>query len=138
MRWSDLPVKPSTRMLRQFAGLWILFFGALSAWNWTTLHRPYAAAVFLVLAVTVGPVGVLFPRVIRPGFAAWLGLAFPIGWVVSKVVLMFIFWVVMTPVGMLFRATGRDLLQRRRRHDVTTYWKPKPRAGDLASYFRQF
>ena len=138
MRWSDLPVNPSRRMLRQFAGLWMLFFGALSVWNWTTLDRPTVAAAFLVMALTVGPAGLLFPAELRPIFVAWLVLAFPIGWLISKVFLALMFWGVLTPIGMLFRLAGRDLLQRRRPAEATTYWKPKPQAQGLGSYFREF
>ena len=30
MKFSDIPRNPDNRMLRQFAGLWILFFGAIA------------------------------------------------------------------------------------------------------------
>src|SRR5688572_30877719 len=95
MRWSDLPLNPSPRMLRQFAGLWIVFFGGLAAWRWFALGQPRAATVLAVLAVTIGPLGLLAPSVIRPIFVAWLALAFPIGWVVSRVILLALFGLVM-------------------------------------------
>ena len=138
MRWSDLPLNPSSRTLRQFAGLWILFFGGLAAWRWFVLQQPRTAAVLTALAVVVGTLGLASPRKIRLIFVTWLTLAFPVGWVVSRVILVVLFGVVMTPVGLIFRLRGRDLLELRRNSARTTYWKPKQAAPDVASYLRQF
>jgi hypothetical protein len=138
MRWSDLPVNPSPSMLRQFAGLWIVFFGSLAAWHWAALGHSRIAAALGILAFTVGPIGLVVPTAIRPVFVAWLALAFPIGWIVSRAVLLLLFWCVMTPIALLFRLRGRDVLRLRRQPNRTTYWTPKLRVDDVRTYFRQF
>ena len=33
MNWSDVTKPPSNRMLRQFAGLWLVVFGGLALWR---------------------------------------------------------------------------------------------------------
>jgi hypothetical protein len=136
MRWSDLPLKPSARMLRQFAGLWILFFGGLAVWNgWRQAET--RALVFAVLALTVGPAGLIWPSANRPVFVGWLIVAFPIGWLVWRVLLVTLFGL-MVPVAVVFRLRGRDALGLRRRTDKASYWMPKPQAENLRSYLRQF
>jgi hypothetical protein len=137
MRWSDLPLNPSRRMLRQFSGLWIVFFGTIAAWQWFGRGHHTLAVVYATLAVTFGPIGLAAPRVMRPIYVAWLVAAFPIGWVVSRVLLMILFFGVATPLAALFRWRGRDVLALRR-HDVESYWTAKPRPSDAASYFRQY
>jgi hypothetical protein len=124
-------------MLRQFAGLWILFFGFL-AWQAAWRGQATRAEILGVLAMTVGPLGLLWPAVIRPIFVAWLVLAFPIGWVVSRVLLFVLFFCVICPVGVVFRLMRRDALQLRRETQRKSYWMPKPEPNGLASYFRQF
>ena len=138
MQWSDLPLNPSTRTLRQFAGLWILFMGGLALWQYTVHARTGLAGVLAVLAVTVGPVGLAFPRLIKPVFVTWLTLAFPIGWVVSRIILMILFWGVITPIAVVMRLSGRDVLGLRRQPGTTTYWTTKERPLAVRSYFRQF
>jgi hypothetical protein len=49
-----------------------------------------------------------------------------------------LFYVVITPVAVFFKMTGRDALQRKRHADQETYWAAKPQARDLRSYLRQF
>jgi Saxitoxin biosynthesis operon protein SxtJ len=136
MRWSDLPLNPSHRMLRQFAALWILFFGAVAGWQWLARDHRTAAIVYAAAALTLGPIGLAAPAVVRPIYVAWLVAAFPIGWVVSRVLLAVLFFGVVTPLAVLFRWRARDVLGLRRR-DVDTYWTPKPPPAGHASYFRQ-
>ena len=137
MQWSDLPLNPSAKMLRQFAALWIVAFAGLAAWH-GLLHQERTAGLVLAgLAVTVGPLGLIAPSTIRPIFVGWTVLAFPIGWVVSRVVLLLLFAVVVTPVALFFRVRGRDALALKRKTGATTYWMKKAAAPDLASYFRQ-
>ena len=33
MQWSDIPFDPSRKTLRQFAGLWLVFFGGMALWQ---------------------------------------------------------------------------------------------------------
>jgi hypothetical protein len=138
MQWSDLPLNPSDRTLRQFAGLWILFFGGFAVWQYIAHSRADFAMFLGALAITIGPLGLAFPRAIKPIFVGWLALAFPIGWVVSRVLLMVLFFVVLTPVALVAKTAGRDVLALRRRSDVTTYWKAKEQPVGISSYFRQY
>ena len=63
--------------------------------------------------------------------------AFPIGWTVSQFMLLVLFYVVFTPVALVFRLMRRDALGLRRR-DAASYWAVKPGAARAEDYFRQF
>jgi hypothetical protein len=137
MRWSDLPLNPSPRTLRQFAALWILFFGGLAAWHWFGRDNHNTGVGLALLAVTVGPLGLVAPALIRPVFITWLVLGFPIGWTISRLMLLTLFFGVMLPVGLLFRLRGRDALHLARTEHGSR-WMPKPVPSDPASYFRPY
>ena len=138
MQWSDIPRDPAARTLRQFAGLCILFFGGSAIWQYVVHSRAELSIWLGVLALTLGSIGLLFPRVLKPVFVTWMMVTFPIGWLVSRVLLMFLFWGVMTPVALAWRAVGRDTLQLRRKPGATTYWTAKERPVSIESYFRQY
>ena len=135
---SDSPFNPTERMLRQFAAMWIAFFLAIAARIYSHGQRPLLTIVVAVLALTIGPLGFMWPRFIRPVFVGWMRLAYPIGWVVSRVVLGAIFYGMFTPVAWAFRLTGRDLLGLKSQPSVLTYWQAKPTATDKSQYLRQF
>jgi len=130
--------KPSDRMLRQFGGLWIVFFAAIAARQEFHHNRHLAAIVLAALAVTVGPLGVIWPKLIKPIFVGWMALAYPIGWVVSRIVLSVIFYGLFTPVAWIFRLMDRDALGLKPQPAAASYWRVKPTAKDQAQYLRQF
>ena len=125
-------------MLRQFAAIWVVFFGAIAAWQEIHHHRQVTAIILAVLALTVGPLGIAWPRAIRPVFIGWMTLVYPVGWTVSRISLGVVFYGLFTPVAWIFRLIGRDALGLMRQPQVGTYWQPKPRAADKAQYLRQF
>ena len=128
---------PTDRTLRQFGGLWLVFFLALAARTYGHQQSTFAL-VLAVLAVTIGPMGIVWPKAIRPVFVGWMKVAWPIGWVVSRVILGTIFYAIITPVAVVFRLAGRDLLGLRRQTGRATYWQPKPATTDKSRYLRQF
>jgi hypothetical protein len=132
------PFAPTPRMLRQFGALWLVFFGGFAAWQWLHHGRPAAGIVLGILSITIGPLGIASPRLIRPVFVGWMIVVYPIGWVVSRVVLGFLFYGLFTPVALLFRAMGRDELRLKPQPHAKTYWSGKPRVTDKTKYLRQF
>ncbi len=138
MRFSDIQFNPPTKTLRQFAGLWLVVFGGMAVWEAVGRHRPAVAASLAVLALVVGPMGLARPDYMRPIYVGWMVLAFPIGWTVSQVVLLIVFFGLFTPIGILFRVMGRDPLDRKLDRTAPTYWTPKPAPTDLRRYFKQF
>ncbi len=138
MQWSDIQFHPSSKTLRQFAWLWLACFGGLAAWEGIVRQHTSLAAALAVLALTVGPVGIIRPQTLRPIYVAWMVLAFPIGWTISQLILALMFYGLFTPIGLIFRIIGRDSLHRARQPGLESYWTPKPTPADPRRYFKQF
>jgi hypothetical protein len=137
MRWSDIMSPATPKMLRQFAGLWLVFFGALACWQGLFLGNATKGVVYAVLGTTLGSLGLLFPGTIGPVYRVSLVLAFPIGWLVSHVILAVVFIGVFIPLALIFRIMGRDVLALKLHREKETYWLPKP-PFDASRYFDQF
>lgn len=135
----EIQWNPSNRVLRQFAGIWWPLFGLLvSYWLWkagTADELVYAVvAVVAFTAVT----GVWRPHWIRPLFVGWMCAAFPIGWLVSHTLLAIVYYLAVTPIGLVLRAFGRDALQRQTDPAATSYWSERHETRDESRYFRQY
>jgi hypothetical protein len=138
MRWSDLPLAPTPRTLRQFAALWLVLLAGLAGWQGLVRQRPVLGVVLGVLAVAVGLLGLIRPPSIRPVFVALTVVSFPLGWVLTRVALATVFFGLFTPLALVFRLAGRDALVLRRPRDRASYWEPKPAPAGVRSYFQQF
>jgi hypothetical protein len=138
MQWSDIQFKPPRKTLRQFAVLWIAFFGGFALWQYFMRGNPALAAVFAVLALVIGPLGLVRPHWMQPVYVSWMVLAFPIGWTISHLILAVMFYALFAPIGLFFRLIGRDRLHRALRPETETYWVPKPTPTNLRRYFQQF
>jgi hypothetical protein len=136
MQWTDVVRPPSNRMIRQFAGLFLVVFLAMAGWRWWQGRQDVWTISLAGLAIAVGLIGQVAPAAIRPLYTAWMVVAFPIGWTVSRIVLGAVFFGVVTPMAVAFRAAGRDPLRLRRRAE-TSYWLPKRQPASDAEYFRQ-
>ncbi len=137
MKFSDLPWRPTTAMLRNFSGLSLVFVGSAAAWQYWVKDRPSLAIALALLALTIGSVGLVKPHAVQPVFVVWLALAFPVGWTVSQVALAMLLYGMFTPLAVVFRLMRRDVLWLKRpKRD--SYWTPKPAPRDAASYLRPF
>lgn len=132
------PFTPTDRMLRQFSGLWIVFLGAIAVFQQVYHQRHVLAIMLAVLAVTLGPIGLARPRVIKPLYLLLMLVTFPIGWVISNVVLLVIFILLITPLAVWFRIIGRDELRCKRASRSSSFWIPCGGPQDVSTYYRQF
>jgi hypothetical protein len=68
--------------------------------------------------------GYVRPAVLKLPSDAWWTLAAALGWVNARVLLSLAFFLVLTPLGWVWRLTGRDPMNRRR----SSYpgWRPYP------------
>jgi Saxitoxin biosynthesis operon protein SxtJ len=138
MRWSDIQFDPPPKVLRQFAGLWILFVGALAVWQMWARGRIAFGGLLMLAAVIVGTVGLIRPVWIRAVYVGLMVLTFPIGWTISHIILLGMFFGLFAPLGLAFRLLGRDTLRLARRNGLESYWEPKSVSTDLRRYFKQF
>lgn len=139
MQWSDIPKNPADKMLRQFGVLCFLFFGGFSIYHISIRPNFYLSLVFAIIAILAGLAAIVKPVTLKYIFIGWMILAFPIGFIVSKIILLSVFLLVFMPVSLIFRLIGRDALALRRKStQSSTYWLPKQQPADPSRYLRQY
>ncbi len=112
---------PTPRALRAFA---LTVGGALlllALWLGLGRHSPLAWAPGLLGGV-LALAGLTLPARLRPLHRAWMALALALGWVVSRLVLTALYLLVVTPLALLGRLTGRRGLELRPDRSARTYW----------------
>jgi hypothetical protein len=81
--------------------------------------------------------GLTYPAILRYPSALWWRLARALGYVNARVLLTILFAIVLVPLSLLWKVTGKDPLTRRRR--AWPGWSPYPaRYRDRKHYERMF
>ena len=135
----ELNLNPSRKDLRIFAAPQVPFF-ALVSFLLSRNDRidPDTAWWIIGCSLAAGAVGTMWPAVIRWIYVVWTAAVFPIGWVMSYVLLGSVFYLVVTPIGLIMRICGRDPMQRKFDPQANTYWQPRTKSKTTDRYFRQF
>lgn len=79
------------------------------------------------------------PSALKPLNRIWMIISILLGWVMARVILAILFYVVLTPTALLARLFRKDVLDRKMDGTAKSYWqKREPRSADRQSYERQF
>ena len=82
--------------------------------------------------------GMTFPRVLYWPYRGWMALAGVLGWVMTRVVLGLVYFLMVTPIGAVKRLLGWDPLGRRAAPS-DTYWREYPeRHRETRHYEKMF
>ena len=145
----DIDFKPENKALRQFGfvalvafgllGGYVLWKGGLFGFDFGDAARPVAFAMFGLGAIS-GVLALVAPAANRPLYLALIVLTYPIGFVLSYLVMGIIYYLVITPLGLFFRLVRRDHLRLRIDPGATSYWVTRDNSGpiDKRRYFKQF
>jgi hypothetical protein len=114
----ELPV--GRRDLRRFGLLVGGVFALLAAWFFYR-ERAYWSWM-LVPALPLLLMGAVYPAALRFVYLAWMSLALVLGFVVSTILLTIFFYLVITPMGLLARAVGKDFLSLKLNSSQESYW----------------
>ena len=135
----SLNLHPSAGQLRDFGDIAlcmtnIIGFGLL----WLGKIGLRGLVVCCMTGVALYLLSRIRSTLLKPIYVVLMLAGFPVGWLVSHVVLAFFYFGILTPLGLLFHLLHRDQLHLGWQPDISSYWQVcrKPRAAK--DYFQQF
>ena len=105
---------------RSFGFLFFIVFLAISLWPLKSQEDLRLWAFILSLTFLV--LGILNSKFLTPLNKLWHKFGIFLGSIVSPVVMGIVFFIVVTPVGLIMRFLGKDLLRINKSKFVSTYW----------------
>jgi hypothetical protein len=129
------PKRPATtKELRQFGLLVGGAFGVIATITFLR-HKPtFESAIFGALGAALILAGLAVPNLLSKVYAGWMGIAALLSKVTTPIFMGVIYFVIISPVGLLMRAAGRHKLKS----TGATVWFTRPsgeRRGDLERQF---
>ena len=78
--------------------------------------------LFIYLAGSFSGLGFILPIVLKPFYMVWMTFAAILGWFMTKMILSLFFYIIITPIGLLLKILGKDLLHLKEQENKKSYW----------------
>lgn len=118
-------IKSGKKELRDFGltiGVILILLGSLVMWRGKREIAPYLLGAGSLLVI----LGMALPVTLKPFQKVWMGFSLVIGFFVSRIILFILFYAVLTPLGLLARLAGKDILDKKIDKSRPTYWQDRP------------
>ena len=119
---------------RSFGILFFILFLVIGLWPLKNTENPnlyilIISGIFLVL-------GILNSKILSPFNKAWIKLGELLGTIIAPIVMALVYFVVLTPISLIVRISGKDLLELKFLKKRETYWIKRKK--HLSSMKKQF
>ena len=119
---------------RSFGIIFFIVFLIIGLWPLKNSGNPNLyiigiSGIFLVL-------GILNSKILSPFNQAWIRLGELLGTIIAPIVMALVYFVVLTPISLIVRISGKDLLELKFLKKKETYWvKRKKNLGPMKKQF---
>ena len=95
--------------------------------------------LFLAIGIVLFVAGIATPFTLKPIYWVWMTFATILGWLMTRVILSLLFYVILTPIGLIARLFGKQFLGLKMDHSKQSYWNMRPvEASNTQNYEKQF
>jgi hypothetical protein len=135
----DINWRPEKRELRKFGLIAIVVLGAVSILLRFVFKVETALPTAIFIAgLCIFIISLISAEATRIIYLAMTLAALPFGLVINVLVMGVFYFFILTPLGLVFKAVGRDVLNRRFEARAKTYWIKRQQNKTPQSYFHQF
>ena len=78
--------------------------------------------ILLTFGVTLCILGIAIPFILKPIYWVWMIFATILGWIMTRVILNLLFYIIITPIGLTLRFFGKQFLELRWDKSKESYW----------------
>jgi len=129
-------IKINNNYLRKFGiftGLILIIITGLFFWK----EDIYQILIFLSALLII--LGFVAPNILRPVYWVWVIFGIILGWFVTRILLSIIFYLILTPIGLISRMFGKQFLMLKNSEKKKSYWNMKdPQSLEYKNYEKQF
>ena len=130
-------IKSEKKDLRNFGITFGVVSSLLGAALWWKGKDTYTICAILSIAFFF--LGFILPGVLKPLQRAWMAFAVVLGFIMTKVILSILFYLVFTSIGLGARLFGKKFLDIKMNKSRESYWRYRqPKPFDKSNYEKQF
>jgi hypothetical protein len=135
--WEEIKhIKSTPQQLRKFG---LLISGVILVIAGYNYFFGNPALVYLAnIAIILGIGALAYPHPLKPIYWVWMAIAVVLGWIMSRVILIVLFYLVLTPIGLIGRISGKRFLKLDFDREASSYWERREAQSDPKTCEKQF
>ncbi len=126
-----MPKKSSNK---SFGILFFVVFLGLGLWPIINDNNPNV--YLILLSITFLILGLLNAKILSPLNSIWIKFGEILGKIIAPIVMAIIYFIILTPISLIVRLFGKDLLGLKFSKQIKTYWIKRKK--DIGSMKKQF
>jgi hypothetical protein len=135
----EIDWNPKSKQLQSFGKIALVALAVISlllyllkgiAIQWVLIIFAFGFIIFIISMISL--------KLTRMIYLGMILVTLPIGWVVSFILLAAFYYLMLAPLGLIFRLMGRDPLCRNFDPKAKSYWLSRRKARSTEQYFHQF
>ncbi|MFH1727684.1 MAG: SxtJ family membrane protein [Pseudomonadota bacterium] len=96
-------------------------------------------AYFIAFSLTSLILSLLFPFTLKYPHKFWIGLSNVISWVMTRIILIILFYLILTPIAFLAKLIRKNFLDLKIDKTIPSYWiKKENKQINISDYEKQF
>ena len=119
---------------KSFGILFFVVFLGLGLWPLTNDNNPNI--YLIIISIIFFILGLLNSKLLSPLNSFWIKFGELLGKIIAPVVMAIIYFLILTPISLMVRLFGKDLLGLKFSKQLKTYWMKRKK--DLGSMDKQF
>ena len=119
---------------KSFGILFFVVFLGLGLWPLTNDNNPNIYLIIISIIFLI--LGLLNSKLLSPLNLFWIKFGELLGKIIAPIVMAIIYFFILTPVSLIVRLFGKDLLSLKFSKQIKTYWIERKK--DLGSMNKQF
>lgn len=78
--------------------------------------------IFLAISIILFLTAFIIPVILKPVYWIWMIFATILGWIMTRIILSLLFYIIITPIGLISRLFGKQFLKLRWEKSKESYW----------------
>ena len=119
---------------RSFGVLFFVVFLSVGFWPMLNSGTPNYYLILFSLIFLI--LGLINSKILSPLNMGWIKLGEILGKIIAPIVMAFVYFLILTPISLLVRLFGKDLIGMKFSNNIKSYWIKRKK--DLGSMDKQF
>tara|TARA_B100000401_G_C52654889_1_gene647285 strand:+ start:134 stop:544 length:411 start_codon:yes stop_codon:yes gene_type:complete len=127
-------IKTTKKDLKSFGIIFGIIFFITAAYLFSKNNEIYTISIYSGLFFAI--IALIIPSFLKPIYIVWMVFGLLLGWLMTRIILGLLFYIIITPIAILVKILGKDFLDLKN-VNKNSYWNKRDIDIELNQDYRK-